>query len=98
MIASHRVPAVSLMFAGGFLFAVGAVLPRIFSPETPHGVTVAAAWMVLAAIPIFIVGSCIYARGIGYPVWLGIFSITFIGLLILMLLPDRYPEPDDAGS
>jgi len=84
------------MTLGSFLFVAGLILPRLFSPDTPHGILVTAGVMVLAAIPFFVTGSCIYARGIGYPFWLGIFSVTIIGLLILMLLPDRVPEAKDA--
>jgi hypothetical protein len=84
------------MSTGGFLFLVAVMLPRIFAPDTPHGVFVAALVLLLLAALLFIAGSCIYARGIGYPFWLGIFGITFIGLIILMLLPDRHPEPDEA--
>jgi hypothetical protein len=98
MIASHRTPAVGLMTAGGFLFLVGLALPHIFSPGTPHGIAVASAVLIIASAPAFIAGACVYARGIGYPFWLGIFAVTLVGLLILMLLPDRRPGPDDTGS
>ena len=81
------------MSAGVFLFIVSKILPVILSPGTPPGVLVASSVMFWTAIPLFILGSCIYARGTGYPFWLGIFGVTIIGLLILMLLPDRYPEP-----
>jgi len=81
--------------SGGFLFLIGIVLPHLFSPDVPHGIAVAGAVLMIASAPLFVVGACIYARGIGYPFWLGIFSVTLIGLLILMLLPDRNPGLDE---
>ena len=83
------------MTLGGGLFIFGVMLPRICSPHTPEGILITSAIFLICSIPIFIIGCCIYARGIGYPFWLGIFGITMVGLLILLLLPDRFPEPDD---
>jgi hypothetical protein len=95
MKASHRNPAVLLMTAGGILGVIGFALPRVVSPDTPPGVIVASTIILWVATPLFISGACIFARGIGYPWWLGLFSFTLLGLLILMLLPDRYPDAED---
>jgi len=37
-------------------------------------------------------GCCLYAKGNGYSAFFGLFGLTIIGLLMLMLLPDRFPE------
>lgn len=95
MIVSHRTPAVGLISAGVFLAIASCMLPVIISPGTPHGIYVAAHVMFWSAIPLFTIGCCIFARGNGYPFWLGIFGLTLVGLAMLMLLPDRYPEPDN---
>jgi hypothetical protein len=98
MIASHRTPATFLMSVGGFLFLTALAMTYIFRPDIPEAVLFARRIMLFTAAPAFVVGSCIYTRGIGYPFWLGIFGITLIGLLILMCLPDRYPEHEDTDS
>jgi hypothetical protein len=86
------------MFVGGVLFVASMALPHIIAPWTPPEIYTAANILrVAAAIP-FMLGACIYARGTGYPFWLGIFSISIVGLLILLWLPDRYPEPDDIDT
>lgn len=86
------------MSVGGLLFMVALAIPFIFRPDTPEGLLWAARIITLIAGPLFVAGSCIYARGIGYPFWLGIFGITLVGLLVLMLLPDRYPEHGGTNS
>ena len=95
MIISHRAPSFSMITTALFLVVAAWVLPRILAPDTPPGVLIAANVMWWTAVPLYIVGSCIYARGIGYPFWLGLFAVTVVGLLILMLLPDRHPQKED---
>ncbi|HEY3898627.1 MAG TPA: hypothetical protein VGM54_08445 [Chthoniobacter sp.] len=98
MTASHRTPATVLMFVGGMLFVAAVMLPIIIAPGTPPEIhTVANILRIAAAIP-FMLGACIYAKGAGYPFWLGIFSLTIVGFLILLWLPDRHPEPDDVDT
>ena len=95
MINSHRTPSTLLITLGGALFVLSFLLPGIFSPGTPHGVLVAALVLRSAGPLVLTCGACIYARGIGYPAWLGIFSLTLVGLVMLMFLPDRCPSPED---
>jgi len=83
------------MTAGGVLIVAAIMLPRICLPDVPHAVSVTANILFLASLPLITIGSCIYARGTGYPFWLGLFGITLVGLLILMLLPDQYPDPPE---
>lgn len=46
--------------------------------------------LVLNGVCLFLIGSCFYARGKGYPAAIGLLSLLFLGgLLILFLLPDR---------
>ena len=86
------------MSLGGGLFVVSLTLPIVFSPGTPPEIyALANVLRIVAAIP-FMLGACIYAKGTGYPFWLGIFSVTIVGLVILLCLPDRNPEPDDVDT
>jgi hypothetical protein len=64
------------------------------SPDIPASFIVFSRVLFWIAVVVFVIGSCIYAKGIGYPFWLGIFGVTLIGLVVLMLLPDRYPDDD----
>jgi hypothetical protein len=86
------------MFVGGVLFVASMALPVIFSPWTPPEIYTAANVLRIAAAIPFVLGACIYAKGAGYPFWLGIFSITIVGLVILLCLPDRNPEPEDIDT
>lgn len=91
MIASYRTPATVSMTVGGSLFVLGFMLPIIFSPA-PEGVLHARTVVSGVAFVIFGTGCCLYAKGNGYSAFLGLFGLTVIGLLMLMLLPDRFPE------
>jgi hypothetical protein len=73
------------------------MLPYVFRP-TPKEVQFWSAIIYLLGVAVLLLGSCLYARGIGYPAVLGLISLTVIGLLVLMVLPDRLPEveSDDA--
>ncbi|HWB60916.1 MAG TPA: hypothetical protein VG733_15575 [Chthoniobacteraceae bacterium] len=84
-----------MLSAGAFFFVAAWMLPVLLSPDTPHGVIIAAGVMHWIAIALFMIGACVYSRGKGYPAWLGLFSITLVGLLILLFLPDRHPQPGE---
>ena len=95
MTASQRIWATVLLTSAVILYVVGHVLPVILSPGTPPSVISISKVLSLTAIPLFAIGSCIYSRSKGYPLWLGICSFTVVGFLILLLLPDHYSEPGD---
>lgn len=84
------------MTIGGGLFVLGFMLPRIFTPA-PVGLLHACLIIYAVAIVIFGAGCCLYAKGIGYSAFLGLFGLTLIGLIMLLLLPDRFAdlEKDD---
>ena len=49
--------------------------------------------MAIAGTALFIWGCFMYAQGKGYSPWLGLFGLlSIVGLLILVLMPDRHPE------
>jgi hypothetical protein len=49
--------------------------------------------MVIAGMALFIWGCFMYAQGKGYSPWVGLFGLlSIVGLLILVLMPDRHPE------
>jgi hypothetical protein len=77
------------MTAGFVLFVVAHVLPIILSPGTPPAVLTLSKLLPFIAIPSFVAGACIYSGSKGYPFWLGIFSVSLVGLVILLLLPDH---------
>ena len=86
-----------VMTLGGVLWVFALMIPVLFSPPTE---TIVHAAMILrwVGLLVFAGGGCIYARGIGQPVWLGLFCVTFVGLIILLWLPDRFPEPGDGDD
>jgi hypothetical protein len=98
MVSFHRTLATWFMSVGGLLFLAGLAIPYFLRPEIPDGFRLAALVLLWASLPVFVVGACLFARGNGYPFWIGIFSVTVIGLLILMLLPDRCPERERMRS
>jgi hypothetical protein len=95
MIASHRTPATALMTAGGMLLLIAAGIPFFLQGNIPEGFKTAALLMKCLGLPLYVGGACVYARGIGYPALLGLVAITIIGLLVLMLLPDRHSDQED---
>jgi len=95
MIASHRTPATLLMTAGGMLILTAATIPFFLHGEIPAGIKTSAAIMSAVGLPVFVAGACVFARGNGYPTWLGLAAFSIVGLLMLLLLPDRFPERED---
>lgn len=48
----------------------------------------------ISALPIFVLGCCAYAKAKGYHWIWGLLGLTSLpGLLVLMLIKDRHPEP-----
>ena len=94
MIPSYRTPAAATLIAGAILLVVAFLLVAIFSPA-PHAVWIASDILFAIAAIVFTIGCCIYARGIGYPAVLGLIGLCFLGIFVLLRLPDHCPEDDD---
>ena len=85
------------MTLGGVVWLFAYLLPAMLAPS-PGGVVTAGLIMQWAGPLLLAAGGCIYARGIGQPVWLGLFSVVLVGFVMLLWLPDLRPDPEDDDS
>lgn len=95
MIASHRTPATLLMTTGGLIFLTIMGLPFFWQGALPDAAQNAIIVARCLSSLLFVGGACVYARGIGYPAWLGLVAFTIIGFLVLIFLPDRSGHETD---
>ena len=76
------------MTLGGVLWFFALLMPALLAPPT-QSVIIAASVLRWIGPLVLAAGGCIYSRGIGQPAWLGLFSVTLVGLIMLLWLPDR---------
>jgi hypothetical protein len=82
---------IALMTGGAILEGAGSVIligiPNLLSVSPLAGV------MMVAGMASFTWGCFMYAQGKGYSQLMGLFGLlSFVGLVILALMPDRHPE------
>jgi hypothetical protein len=78
--------AVLCLAIGAFLAPI--IFQIIFRPA-PADVISTVNFISKGALPIWVIGSCLYAKSIGYSFLWGLLSFTVIGFVALMFFPDR---------